>query len=151
MNIGDITFNHIKILKAVDDFRGFSQAAKELGYSQALVSKKIKQLEGFFETSLVTRTPGSVRLTNNGKRLISKTIHLCDDLEFLKQEIAKPIDSLGEEITVGITPLLSASWKHKFFNRLSMCFPDKEIHTVETTCNNFYLNGNSKKSRLNNK
>ena len=148
MNIGDITFNHIKILKAVDDFRGFSQAAKELGYSQALVSKKIKQLEGFFETSLVTRTPGSVRLTNNGKRLISKTIHLCDDLEFLKQEIAKPIDSLGEEITVGITPLLSASWKHKFFNRLSMCFPDKEIHTVETTCNNFYLNGNSKKVDL---
>ena len=143
MNIGDITFNHIKILKAVDDFSGFSQAAKELGYSQALVSKKVKQLEEFFDTSLVTRKPGAVRLTNNGKRLISKTFPLCNDIEFLKQEISKPINSLGEEIIVGITPLLSASWMHKFFHRFSMCFPNKEIHTVETTCNDFSLKGNS--------
>ncbi|WP_156119807.1 LysR family transcriptional regulator [Leptolyngbya sp. KIOST-1] len=148
MNIGDITFNHIRILKAVDDSRGFSQAAKELGYSQALVSKKIKQLEVFFGTSLVTRTPGAIKLTNSGKRLISKTMPICNDLESLKNDISKPIDSLGEEIAIGITPLLSASWIDKFFHRFAMCFPNKEIHTIETASNDFSLCSTGKPKKI---
>lgn len=148
MNLGDITLNHIRILKAVDSARSFSQAAKDLGYSQALVSKKIKQLEEFFGTSLVTRTPGASRLTNNGKRLISKTVNLCDDLEILKTEISKPIDSLGAEVIVGITPLLSTSWLKKYFNRFSMCFPDKEIVIAETTNRNYFSSKNPREIDL---
>jgi molybdate transport repressor ModE-like protein len=138
MNLGDITFNHIRILKAVDSCHGFSQAAKELGYSQALVSKKVKQLEEYFGTPLITRTPGASQLTNHGKRLISRTLYLCEDLEILKQDIGKPIDSLGEEVVVGITPLLSASWLKRFFHRFSMCFPDKKIVTVEAAGNSLF-------------
>ena len=39
IKLEDITLNHIKILKAVDDCGSFSKAAQKLGYSQALISK----------------------------------------------------------------------------------------------------------------
>ena len=66
----DITLNHLKILKAVDDCGSFSKAARKLGYSQAFISKKVKQVEDYFGVLLLNRSPGSIELTNQGRRLI---------------------------------------------------------------------------------
>ena len=143
MKLGDITLNHIRILKAVDDCGSFSHAAKKLGYSQALISKKIKQLEDYFGCPLLTRSPGSAHLTNNGKRIISRSVHVYEDLEGLQQEIARPVDSLGEKIVIGISPLLSAAWFNQFRDRFSMCFPNKEICPVEANGNKFFSDTHS--------
>jgi molybdate transport repressor ModE-like protein len=137
MKLGDITLNHIRILKTVDQHGSFSHAARHLGYSQALISKKVKQLEKYFDCPLLTRTPGSVRLTNNGKRILAKATHIYDDLESLQQEIAAPINSLGDKIVIGISPFLSAVWFQVVKDRFSMCFPDKEIIHVQANGNSF--------------
>ena len=137
MKLGDITLNHIRILKTVDQYGSFSRAAKHLGYSQALISKKVKQIEKYFDCPLLTRTPGSARLTNNGKRILAKAIHIYEDLESLQQEITAPINSLGDKIVIGISPFLSDIWFKVFQDRFSMCFPDKEIIHMEANGNSF--------------
>src|SRR5579883_518012 len=123
MKLEDITLNHFKILKAVDECRGFSLAAKKLGYSQALISKKVKQLEDYFGVRLLTRYPGSISLTSKGKQLIAQTDEMIQTVGRLQQEFKVTLSFEGEEIVLGATPLLAATWLQNYLHRFSLCFP----------------------------
>ncbi|MGJ3245881.1 MAG: LysR family transcriptional regulator [Elainellaceae cyanobacterium] len=148
MKLEDITLNHIKILKTVNDCQSFSKAAKKLGYSQALISKKVKQLEDYFGTRLLTRSPGLVCLTNKGKKLVAKTHGFFDGMESLQQEFQASFNGVGEEIVVGITPLLSEAWFEKYTRRFNMCFPGKDIKKEVTLSNEFSPSGSSSPNLL---
>ncbi|NJK63758.1 MAG: LysR family transcriptional regulator [Synechococcaceae cyanobacterium SM2_3_1] len=128
MKLEDITLNHIRILKVVHDCQSFSKAATELGYSQGLISKKVKQLEDYFGTRLLKRSPGLVCLTNKGERLITKFCGLYEDVEALHQEFqTSGLDLTRHELVVGTTSLLSAVWFDQYLHRFRMCFPERQI------------------------
>jgi molybdate transport repressor ModE-like protein len=124
MRIEDITLNHLKILKVVDECHSFSVAAKKLGYSQALISKKIKQIENYFGTRLLNRSPGSISLTRKGQRLIAEAYPLVNVLEQLQQEFKITLSFEGQEITIGATSLLIDTWLRTYLYRFQLCFPD---------------------------
>ena len=95
IKLEDITLNHIKILKAVDDCGSFSKAGQKLGYSQALISKKVKQIEDYFGVTLLNRSPGSICLTNKGKKLISQTLNVVETVENLQEEFQATFSTEG--------------------------------------------------------
>lgn len=146
MKLEDISFNHIKILRTVNDCQSFSKAAVELDYSQSLISKKVKQLEDYFGTRLLTRSPGKIRLTNKGKKLIAKTNELFDGMKDLQQEFQTSFNGVEEELIVGITPLLAETWLEKYSRRFSLCFPRKKIRKKITLSHDF--SASSKESSL---
>jgi molybdate transport repressor ModE-like protein len=86
MKTEDITLNHIKILKTVSDCGSFSKAAKQLQCSQAMISKKVKQLEECFGVRLLTRSPGAIGLTYKGKKLIAHIQNTVETVEQLQEE-----------------------------------------------------------------
>lgn len=50
--------------------RHFGRASENLHITQAAVSARIKQLEGYFNTTLFTRDRNNIKLTSSGERLI---------------------------------------------------------------------------------
>lgn len=51
----------------------FTKAAAHLGLTQSALSHRIKNLEGFLATSLFVRSPGGIRLTEAGDKLLKYT------------------------------------------------------------------------------
>lgn len=105
MKLEDITLNHLKILKVVDECGSFSIAAKKLGYSQALISKKVKQLEDYFGVRLLDRSPGSISLTYRGKQLVTQTYSVVKTVENLQREFQMTLSFEREDIAIGSASL----------------------------------------------
>lgn len=149
MKLEDITLNHLKILKTVDDYNSFSKAAKVLGYSQSLISKKVKQLEDYFETRLLQRAPGSVGLTSKGKRLVARVEGVYEDVETLHKEFQNTVfDQTREELLIGTTALLSAVWFKQYLYRITLCFPEQKIREQVTVHTNQFSTSNQCKFDL---
>ncbi len=140
IKLEDITLNHLKILKAVDDCGSFSKAAQKLGYSQSLISKKVKQIEDYFGVILLNRSPGSICLSNKGKKLISQTINVVETLENLQEEFQATFSAEGEDLTLGATSLILEVWLKQYLQRFQLCFPGRNIKEIVVKDSRFFSN-----------
>ncbi|MEH2071130.1 MAG: LysR family transcriptional regulator [Nostoc sp.] len=140
IKLEDITLNHIKILKAVDDCGSFSKAAQKLGYSQGLISKKVKQTEDYFGVTLLNRSPGSICLTNKGKKLISQTLNVVETVENLREEFQVTFSTEGEELILGATNLILEVWLQQYLQRFQLCFPGRNIKEIAVQNSGFFSN-----------
>ncbi len=137
MRTEDITFNHIKILKAVDDCGSFSKAAQKLQCSQAMISKKVKQLEDCFGVQLLSRAPGAIGLTYKGKKLISKIQDTVETVKSLQEEFQITLSAEGEDLLLGVTPL-SEVWLAQNLDRFQLCFSGRAIRTIVVESGKFF-------------
>ena len=140
IKLEDITLNHLKILKAVDDCGSFSKAAQKLGYSQALISKKVKQIEDYFGVILLNRSPGSICLTNKGRKLISQTLNLVETVENLQEEFQATFSAEGEDLILGATSLILEVWLKQYLQRFQLCFPGRNIKEIAVKNSRFFSN-----------
>ncbi|MBN3911350.1 MAG: LysR family transcriptional regulator [Nostoc sp. NMS1] len=140
IKLEDITLNHIKILKAVDDCGSFSKAAQKLGYSQALISKKVKQIEDYFGVILLNRSPGSICLTNKGKKLISQTFNVVETVENLQEEFQATFSAEGEDLILGATNLILEVWLKQYLQRFQLCFPGRKLKEIAAKDSRFFSN-----------
>ncbi|QKQ73584.1 LysR family transcriptional regulator [Nostoc sp. TCL240-02] len=140
IKLEDITLNHIKILKAVDDCGSFSKAAQKLGYSQALISKKVKQIENYFGVILLNRSPGSISLTNKGKKLISQTFNVVETVENLQEEFQATFSAEGEDLILGSTSLILEVWLKQYLQRFQLCFAGRNIKEIAIKDSRFFSN-----------
>ncbi len=140
IKLEDISLNHIKILKAVDDCGSFSKAAEKLGYSQALISKKVKQTEDYFGVILLNRSPGSICLTNKGKKLISQTLNVVETVENLREEFQTTFSAEGEDLILGATNLILEVWLKQYLQRFQLCFPGRNIKDIAVKNSIFFSN-----------
>jgi len=135
----DITLNHLKILKAVDDYGSFSKAAQKLGYSQALISKKVKQIEDYFGVLLLNRSPGSIELTNQGRKLIAQTFNVIETIENLQEEFQITLSSEGEDLNLAATALILEFWLKHYLRRFQLCFPGRTIKEISIQRGTYFL------------
>ncbi|MEH2407517.1 LysR family transcriptional regulator [Nostoc sp.] len=140
IKLEDITLNHIKILKAVDDCGSFSKAAQKLGYSQALISKKVKQIEDCFGVILLNRSPGFICLTNKGKKLISQTLNVVETVENLREEFQATFSAEGEDLILGATNLILEVWLKQYLQRFQLCFQGRNIKEIGVKNSIFFSN-----------
>ncbi|MEH2188484.1 MAG: LysR family transcriptional regulator [Nostoc sp.] len=140
IKLEDITLNHLKILKAVDDCGSFSKAAQKLGYSQALISKKVKQIEDCFGVILLNRSPGFICLTNKGKKLISQTLNVVETVENLQEEFQATFSAEGEDLILGATNLILEVWLKQYLQRFQLCFPGRNLKEIAAKNSRFFSN-----------
>ncbi|CAM2934537.1 LysR family transcriptional regulator [Vibrio mytili] len=83
--------------------RHFGRAAENLYITQAAVSARIKQLEGYFDTQLFIRDRNNIKLTSAGERLISYAEVMVTTLQQAKLELSLD-DGKALQLTLGGTP-----------------------------------------------
>ncbi len=83
--------------------RHFGRAAENLHITQAAVSARIKQLEGYFGTVLFTRERNNIKLTSSGERLISYAEVMVTTLQQAKYELSLE-SGQALQLTIAGTP-----------------------------------------------
>lgn len=80
---------HYQIFDKLAHTLNFRQTAKELNLSISIVSKKIKELESYYQSKLFYRTTRLVTLTEMGKNILPR----IKELILLEEQIKQDLDS----------------------------------------------------------
>ncbi len=83
--------------------RHFGKAAENLYITQAAVSARIKQLEGYFDTQLFIRDRNNIKLTSSGERLVNYAEIMVTTLQQAKLELSLE-NGKALQLTIGGTP-----------------------------------------------
>jgi len=125
----------LKIFLKVAQLKNFTQASKELGYSQSNVSARIQQLEQEIGGPLFNRLGRSVSLTQYGEALIPyarKMIELNTEIE----NLLKSEESLVGTVKIGMCESLFAKIREKAFLNFHTRFPKVKLEfVVDATAN----------------
>lgn len=97
----------LRTFVAVARCGSFSQAARELGYTQSAVSQHIAALETDLNAVLLTRRP--VAPTDVGVRLLEHAGPLLLRLDAARADIARLTAEPADRVTVGVSPLAVTS------------------------------------------
>ena len=97
----NIDFNKYKFFYAVAENKSFSKAAELLHISQPAISHAIKELEGQLDTKLFIREPKSVKLTENGEKLLSYVVKAFNNIIMAERELTEEKDNLTGNIRIG--------------------------------------------------
>lgn len=68
--------------------RGFAASARELGVSNALISKRIAILEGVLQVKLLHRTTRSVSLTEQGDIVYQRAQRILDEIDRMSEDVS---------------------------------------------------------------
>ncbi len=124
----DLELRHLRCLVAIVDAGTFTDAAIELGMSQAAVSRNLQALEGVLGVALLHRTSRSVTPTTAGVHALAQA-----------RQVLAAADNLIAEATTGHTRLRighawSAMGRHtrEFQRRWAAAYPDVELQLIRT-------------------
>lgn len=124
----DVELRQLRCLVAVVDAGTFTDAAIELGVSQAAVSRNVLALEGRLGVRLLHRTSRSVTPTTAGVQVLARARQILND-----------VDELVTEATTGHTRLRighawSAMGRHtaEFQRRWAAEHPEIELQLIRT-------------------
>ncbi|WP_273143858.1 LysR family transcriptional regulator [Oceanicaulis alexandrii] len=104
----------LEVFRRVAECNGFSAAARDLGVSNAAVSKAVKELEARLGVQLIVRTTRSLSLTDAGAAYYHQTCAVLDALaeadEQVRAEAASPRGRLkvSAPMSMGLTTLSEA-------------------------------------------
>lgn len=124
----DLELRHLRSLIGVVEAGSFTDAAIELGISQAAVSRNVASLERALGVRLMKRTTRSVELTPAGARAVRHARRAMAILADLQQEAV----SGGSTVRIGYA--WSALGRHtpEFQRRWTGAFPGTELRLVRT-------------------
>jgi DNA-binding transcriptional LysR family regulator len=124
----DLELRHLRCLVAIVDSGSFTDAAIELGISQAAVSRNLIALEQVLGVRLLHRTSRSVTTTTAGVHALAQA-----------RQVLAAADNLVAEATTGHTRLRighawAAAGRHtrEFQRRWAARYPDVELQLVRT-------------------
>lgn len=124
----DLELRHLRCLVAIIDSGTFTDAAIDLGISQAAVSRNLSALEQLLGVRLLHRTSRSIGLTAAGVRVLAKARH-----------VLATADDLVVEATTGHTRLRighawSAMGRHtrEFQRRWAAAYPVVDLQLIRT-------------------
>jgi DNA-binding transcriptional LysR family regulator len=86
-------FQTIESFVRVANAGSFTKAARQLGLSRALISRRIIELEARLGVRLLNRSTRSVSLTAEGRAYLTRCRQMLDDMEAAEREIARGVQT----------------------------------------------------------
>lgn len=117
--------NALVTFEAVARLLSFTQAARELGVSQAATSRQVRLLEGHLGVALFSRARKRVRLTPSGQQLLEAVAmglgHIASAADGLRR------DRHGRALTVATSLAFSAFWLMPRLPAFHAAYPALEL------------------------
>jgi len=118
------------IFAAVIQQGGFSHAAKYLGMSSGLVSKRITRLEAMLGVSLIKRTTRELRLTPEGELFLQHAVRIQQELDSARSLIQSSAIKPAGTIRVSAPPYFGRHYLTPITMKFLSNFPDIKVDFV---------------------
>jgi LysR family glycine cleavage system transcriptional activator len=115
--------NPLRTFEVAAHCQSFTEAAEELGVTQAAVSRQIRVLEGFFKTRLFERDVRSIRLTPIGQQLHNEVSSAFEIIRWSSERIFQD----GSLVRVQTYPTFAARWLMPRLSQFLASFPATDI------------------------
>lgn len=123
--------NILKHFIAVVQYRGFSRAAENIFVSQPTLSKSIKRLEEHLGVILFERSTRKLDLTDAGRIAYKQSIKIIDSTKELQLSLEDFLKVPTGNITLGIPPLIGATFFPKIAREFHKINPKITIQLIE--------------------
>jgi DNA-binding transcriptional LysR family regulator len=121
-----ITLKQLEAFTFVVDCGTFRAAASALGTTQPNISARISALETALKVNLLIRDAGSIRLTLDGEKILSKTRKVLWAGEALIEEAGRQ-ELIAETLRLGVTELVACTWLQSFLRLMKGAYPRLRI------------------------
>ncbi|MDD6879706.1 MAG: LysR family transcriptional regulator [bacterium] len=116
-------FNKYRAFYAVSEFKSFSKAAQALHISQPAISYSIKELEEELGVQLFIRENKSVKLTDNGDKLLKYVEKAFNNLIMAQRILTEEDEELTGSVRIGIYSHISLFMIPKIMKEFSKKYP----------------------------
>lgn len=117
-----MTYKQLEALYWIAQLGGFAQAARRLHTTQSAISKRIAELEQFFDVVLFDRSQRSARLTEKGEELFLLAHKLLSSRDSAIEQFARP-EVIQRRLRIGITELTAMTWLSTLIERVESRYP----------------------------
>ncbi|MFD8704249.1 LysR family transcriptional regulator [Kitasatospora sp. NPDC059648] len=114
----------LRTFATVVELASFSEAARELGYTQSAVSQQIAALEADLGTALLVRRP--VGPTVAGRRLLEHALPLLVRLEAARADVTRLAGAPSARLVLGATPLAVGAALGRALGEVRRAYPQVE-------------------------
>lgn len=102
----------------------FTDAARQLSYSQSGISRMISDLENEWKVSLLERGKTGVRLTSDGYKLLPYAKGVCEEYEKLQMQIHELHGLKSGLIRIGTFSSVATHWLPKIIKEFQKDYPN---------------------------
>lgn len=117
-----MTFKQLEALFWIAQLGGFLQAAQKLHTSQSAISKRVQELEEFFETPLFDRSQRTARLTEKGEEMFVLARKLLAQRDAAIEQFSRP-EVLERRLRLGVTELTAMTWLPQLIETIRALYP----------------------------
>ena len=125
-------FDELKTFIAVVEFKNFTRAGEYLNLSQPSVSTHIKNLENYFNVTLINRSikQKTIHITESGYKLYEHAKEILNLLEVTYLDVKNSSNSLKGTLKIGASLTIGEYILPKFLSYFTNKYPDIEIELI---------------------
>ncbi len=112
------------------EYKGFSQAARKIGISAAMITRRIARLEKSLDTRLLNRTTRVVTLTEAGQIFYTQVRDLLQSLQACKEAVKSFNQEVTGTLKIGLPASISYLHISKSLPKFCNQFPQLKIQMV---------------------
>lgn len=120
----------LQTLVAVIDAGGFTEAARRLGISASMASRRVAALEAGLQVTLLHRSTRGMSLTLAGQRFVQRCRELLEGLELACDELRRPGDELSGQVRITAPQSLGAAILAPVLARLMHEHPGLDVDVL---------------------
>lgn len=120
--------NRYETFMKVVEKGSFTQAAKELGYTQSAVSQMVRTLEEELSTTLITRSRKGITLTTDGKEFLPFITKVYNAYRELTEKSKEMQGLESGDIRIGTFSSVSCHWLPFLIKEFKKIYPSVHFH-----------------------
>lgn len=128
-------YNKYKVFYAVAEYNSFSKASEVLHISQPAISYSVKELENQLNSKLFIRENRTIKLTDDGERLMFFLRRAFNDISIAEKIIKEKQEEFSGTVRIGIYSHISLVLLPDLFKEFTSSNPNVKFEVITSSSN----------------
>ncbi|WP_445116917.1 LysR family transcriptional regulator [Acinetobacter sp. WZC-1] len=126
----DNEINDLEFFITLASAKSMTRASIEMNIPLPTISRKLSKLESFYSKRLINRSARKFELTESGRLLLDRAIHVSSILKQVYDDVSQNVTSFSGKLRVGSLNYLGRTKLVNIIAKFSQLHPDLEIELI---------------------